>query len=207
MLRDSTFHDDALLELVLLKNLYDNFYTNSFSREGLLSLVKEIEAATPYVEHKRIAQNIIRKVTLLMPGYAPPDFALYDTDGKLYHLSDFRGKALYLIFCRVFNYSVLNAFEKLVILHNIYGDAVEIAVISADDDFASLKDFCTRERYRWPFLHYGNDPEVLKRYDIKALPTYFILDKDGKLMLSPAPSPLDDLEGLFMEIHAQAHRQ
>jgi hypothetical protein len=103
LLRDSTFHDNALLELVILKNLFDNFYTNIFQHEGLLSLVEEVEATTPYAEHATIAGNIIRRVTLLMPGYAPPAFALYDTEGDLHRLDDFKGKALYLVFCKVFN--------------------------------------------------------------------------------------------------------
>ena len=207
LLHDSTFHDNALLELVILKNLYDNFYANIFRHEGLLALVKEIEAATPYHEHKNIAGNIIRRVTLLMPGYAPPPFELYDTGGNLHHLDDFKGKALYLIFCKVFNYSVINAFEKLFTLHNVYRDVVDVAVISVDEDATQLKAFRDNERYRWRFLHYSRNPDILKQYDIKALPTYFLLDKEGKLLLSPAPSPLGNIEDVFMKLHDEANRQ
>ncbi|MDR2449132.1 MAG: redoxin domain-containing protein [Prevotellaceae bacterium] len=207
LLRDSTFHDNALLELVILKNLYDNFYTKIFQHEGLLSLVKEIEATTSYYEHKNIAGNIIRRVTLLMPGYAPPPFALYDTEGNLHHLDGFKGKALYLIFCKVFNYSIINAFERLFTLYNVYRDVVDIAVISVDEDAAQLKAFRDSERYHWRFLHYSHNPDVLKQYDIKALPTYFLLDKEGKLLLSPAPSPLGNIEDVFMRLRDEANRQ
>ena len=207
LLCDSTFRDNAVLELVILKNLYDNFYANLFEREGLLSLVKEIEATTSYYEHENIAGNIIQRVTLLMPGYAPPPFALYDTEGNLHRLDDFKWKALYLVFCKVFNYSVINAFEKLFTFHNVYRDVVDVAIVSVDDDPAQLKAFRDRERYRWHFLHYSHQPDILKQYDIKALPTYFLLDKEGKLLLSPAPSPLSDIEDVFMKLHAEANRQ
>jgi peroxiredoxin len=200
LLRDSTFHDNALLELVILKNLYDNFYTNIFQHEGLLALARELEAATPYSEHKHLAGNIIRRVTLLMPGYAPPPFELYDTEGTLRRLSDFRGKALYLVFCKVFNYSVINAFEKLFTLHNVYRDVVDVVIISVDEDAAQLKAFRDSERYRWHFLHYSRNPDILKQYDIKALPAYFLIDKEGKLLRSPAPSPLGDIEDAFVKL-------
>jgi peroxiredoxin len=192
---------------VILKNLFDNFYTNIFQHEGLLSLVREVEATTPYVEHVTIAGNIIRRVTLLMPGYAPPAFALYDTEGNLHRLDDFKGKALYLIFCKVFTYSVINAIEKLFMLPNVYRDVVDVVVISVDDDHAQLKAFRDRERYHWPFLHYSHHPDILKQYDIKALPTYFLLDESGKLLLSPAPSPLGNIEDVFMKLRDEAGRQ
>jgi peroxiredoxin len=207
LLRDSTFHDNALLEMVILKNLYDNFYTSIFQHEGLLSLVEEVEATTPYDEHKKIAGNIIRRVTLLMPGYAPPAFALYDTEGTLHRLDDFKGKALYLVFCKVFNYSVINALEKLFTLHNVYRDVVDVAVVSVDDSPTQLKTFREQERYRWHFLHYSRQPDMLKQYDIKALPTYFLLDKEGKLLLSPAPSPLGNIEDAFIKLRDEAGRQ
>ena len=207
LLRDSTFHNNAVLELAILKNLHDNFYANLFEHEGLLALVKEVEATTPYPEHRNIAGNIIRRVTLLMPGYAPPPFELYDTEGNLHRLDDFKGKALYLIFCKVFSYSVMNAFEKLFTLHNVYRDAVDVAIISVDDDPAQLKAFRDRERYRWPFLHYSHNPDILKQYNIEVLPSYFLLDREGKLLLAPAPSPLGDIENTFIKLHAESNRQ
>ncbi|MDR3236380.1 MAG: redoxin domain-containing protein [Prevotellaceae bacterium] len=207
ILRDTTFRDDALLELVMLKNLYENFYTPTFSHESLLSLVKAVAQTTLYAENKNIAQNIINRVTLLMAGYTPPDFTLYDTAGAAYHLADFRGKALYLIFGKVFSYVSINAFEKLFTPYNVYHDAIEIVVVSVDEDTAQLQEFCRNERYRWHFLHYGDNPDVLKKYNISVLPTYFLLDKEGKLLLSPAPSPFGDIEQVFKQLHNKANRQ
>jgi len=43
-------------------------------------------------------------------------------------------------------------------------------------------------------------PEVLKEYDIRAFPTYFLIGPDGKLILSPAPSPAEDFEQRLFEI-------
>ena len=39
---------------------------------------------------------------LITPGEAAPDFALSDVDGKMVHLSDFRGKPVVLSFLRGF---------------------------------------------------------------------------------------------------------
>jgi peroxiredoxin len=200
LLKDDVFKDDALLELVILKNLYDNFYAGIFQPEGLLALVVEVRQQTKYEQHKLIADNIINKVTLLLPGYVPPDFKLYDTEGKLYTLKDFKGKALYLMFCSVSNYGCIQNFEALFTLHNIYHDMLEIAVICMDEDMETVKKFKNNERFRWIFLHYGNEPDMLNKYDIKTLPAYFLLDKEGKIILSPAPSPAGDLEAEFIKL-------
>jgi thioredoxin-related protein len=84
---------------------------------------------------------------------------------------------------------------------------VDVVVISVDDDPAQLKAFRDRERYQWHFLHYSYHPDILKQYDIKALPTYFLLDKEGKLLLSPAPSPLGNIEDVFMKLRDEASLQ
>ena len=48
--------------------------------------------------------------------------------------------------------------------------------------------------YDWTFLYYGNKPELVKDYDVRAYPTYFLIGPDKKLIWSPAPSPREDVE-------------
>jgi hypothetical protein len=47
---------------------------------------------------------------------------------------------------------------------------------------------------------YDRQPDVLKEYDIRAFPTYFLIGPDGKLILSPAPSPSEDFESELFEV-------
>jgi len=54
--------------------------------------------------------------------------------------------------------------------------------------------------YSWTFLHYSHSPEILDDYDIKGYPTYFLIDKDGKLLASPAISPAEGFERFIFNI-------
>jgi len=63
-----------------------------------------------------------------------------------------------------------------------------------------LRKFLTSNKYDWKFLLYDRQPEVLKQYDIRAYPTYFLIGPDGKLILSPAPSPSEDFESRLFEV-------
>ncbi len=189
MLADGVFQDDALLEMVMLKNLYDNFYRDDFSRSALLAILDSLQTTTCAPQHVTIASNIRKKVTQLMAGYEPPAFELYDMQGKLHTLADFKGKAVYLNFCTVSSYGCLKEFVELDRLYKKYRGKVEIVSVCVDEDVETIRNFLSYEPYKWTFLHYTNQPGILSDYDIRAYPTYYLIDKEGKLSHSLAPSP------------------
>jgi len=43
-------------------------------------------------------------------------------------------------------------------------------------------------------LHFSNQPDIIREYDVRAYPTYFLIDKEGKLVYSPAPTPSENFE-------------
>jgi thioredoxin-related protein len=63
-----------------------------------------------------------------------------------------------------------------------------------DESLPHMKRFVEKKGYSYTFLHYGNQPDVFKDYDIRAFPTYYFIDKEGKLSMSPAPAPDENLE-------------
>ena len=197
MLKDDIFKDDALLELVILKNLYDNFYNNQFSRSAMLAILDSLQATTKEAKHKTIAGNIRNKVTQLMEGYAPPAFELYDVNGKLRTWDDFKGKMVYLNFCTVSGYGCLKEFVELDRLYKKYRDKVEFITVCVDEDIEVIRNFLSYEQYTWTFLHYANQPDILQGYDIRAYPTYFLIDQEGKISRSLAPSPAENVEAIF----------
>jgi len=68
------------------------------------------------------------------------------------------------------------------------------------EDFEKTYEYLKENKCKWLFLSHENDPDVLKKYDIKAYPTYFFIDKEGKLALSPAQSPTQDIETQILRI-------
>ena len=194
---DEILANDTLKELVILKGLHDGFYSDDFSRSALLQVLDSLYSQSKIPKHKLIAINIRNKVTRLLNGYEPPQFELYNQDNELVKLSQFKGKYVYLNFCITQSYSCIREFEMLRSLTKKHGKILEIITIFSDKDLESSIDFLNKNDYDWMFLHYGNQPHVLKDYDIRGFPTYFLIGPEGKLVMSPAPSPGEHFESYF----------
>jgi peroxiredoxin len=191
--------NDTLKEFVILKGLHDGFYEMEFSREALLVVLDSLSQKTTIGMHKMIARDIREKVTRLLPGFIPPSFKMLNQDSAWVSLNDFKGSYVYVMFCTTQNYACLKEYDLLKKLHLEHGDVLKIITISFDETLADTKMFAKKMKYDWTFLHYGSQPEILKEYDIRAFPTYFLIDRDGKLAMSPAPSPSENFEYLFFQ--------
>jgi peroxiredoxin len=193
------FSNDTLTELVILKQLHDEYYGSQFSRQGLLNILDTLIMTTHIDEHARIGQIIRHKITKLQAGYQPPGFELEDTDGNLVKLSDFKGKYVYLNFCTCQSYACLNEFNMLADLYKKHKERLVILTVATDPQEEVLRQFLMKNNYSWIFLHYDSQPEILKDYDIRAFPTYFLVGPDGKLIYSPAVSPAENFEQKLFE--------
>lgn len=195
--------NDTLKEFVVLKNLYDGFYTDDYSRSALLAVLDSLIEYTPIIEHREIGLEIREKVTKLMKGYIPPQFELYNEDEKLVSLKSYKGDYVYLNFCTSASYSCLREYELLKDLYNRHKKRIRIITIVVEDDFQTTLELKKNYDYNWDFLHYGNQPDVINDYDIRAYPTYYFIGPDGKLLLSPSPSPMENFEFYLFKILKQ----
>jgi peroxiredoxin len=197
---DEVLQPEELLNMVLLKSLHEEFYDDNYSRSAMLALLDSMLLVNENSLVKSSAESIREKVTKLLPGHEPPYFELYDIDSNLVKLSDFKGKFVYLNFCSCFSYTCINEF---VMLHNLYrkhNKYLEIVTIVIDDDLVVVKDFVERSGYPWKFLQFDNQPEIFQQYDVRVFPTYYLIDNEGKLSMSPAPAPAEEFEGRLFKV-------
>ena len=192
--QDGALPADSLCELVILKNIYDEFYYDRFSRKALLCLIDSAIVQTKIERHRELAGGIRSKITKLLRGFEPPAFSLYSQDSVLVDLQHYRGKYVYLMFCTTQNYVCLKQYEALEELYKDHGKWLQIVVVSADERFSDMRNFRTKAGYQWDFLHFANDPDILDHYDVRVFPASFLIDPEGKLVLSPAPAADDHLE-------------
>jgi len=111
-----------------------------------------------------------------------PDFALKDADGKLVHLADYRGKVVLLDFwatwcgpCKI----EIPWFEEFQRQHQEKGFAV-IGVSMDDEGWEVVKPFLTRLKVNYRVL-IGNDQTAQIYGGIDALPTTFLIDREGRI--------------------------
>ena len=166
----------------------------------MIQLLDSLRYNTSFSIYRRAVEDIMLEITKILPGFQPPDFSLYDPDSSLVHLSDFRGDYIYLNFCNSFGYYCVREYEYLKILHNRLNDRLSIVTILVDDSIENMKQLVGGNSYPWTFLHFSNQPEILEGYDIRTYPSYFLIGPDGKMILSPAPSPAENFESTFLRI-------
>lgn len=198
--KDNALGEGNLPDLVILKNLHDEFYDDNYSRSALLAILDDFIATGSDTDLLELARSIRDKVTRLLVGFAPPDFKLYDRDSNLVDLQDLRGKYVYLNFCSCFSYTCMNEFKMLSTLYEKHNKFLEIVTVIVDNDPDVINSFLERSNYQWKFLHYGNQSSIIRDYDVRAFPTYYLIDPEGKLVLSPAPSPADEFEARFFKL-------
>lgn len=200
--REASLENDSLRELVLLKGLYDGFYDGKNIPSSMIQLLDSIKHNSSIRINRQAVQDIMLEITKVLPGYRPPDFALYSSDSTLVRLSDFREKFVYLNFCNSFGYYCIREYEYLRILNERLEGSLHIVTILVDDSFEDMKELVQSNNYPWTFLHFSSQPEVLDDYDVQTYPSYFLIGPEGKLVLSPAPSPVENFESTFREIRS-----
>ncbi|MDR1172214.1 MAG: peroxiredoxin family protein [Bacteroidales bacterium] len=204
LMQDGILPADSLCELVVLKNIYDEFYSDRFSRQSLLRLLDSAIVQTKIERHRELASEIREKVTKLLRGFEPPAFSLYNQDSVLVALQNYRGKYVYLMFCTTQNYVCLSQYELLEKLYRDHGKWLQIIIVSVDDRLSSMRNFRKKNGYQWDFLHFANDPDILKKYDVRIFPACYLINPEGKLVLSPAPAASDNLERtLWLELNGK----
>lgn len=197
---DSVVGPGNLADLVILKFIFDEFYDDNYSRSSLLAILDAYIEENKNEKMTGVSLSIRRKVTRLLAGFPPPGFNLYNGDSVLVSLDDFKGKYVYLNFCSCFSYTCLNEFKMLDVLYNKHRDLLEIVTIIIDNDDDIINSFLKRSNYEWTFLHYGNQSGIFREYDVRAFPLYYLIDREGKLAMSPAPTPGEEFEARFFKL-------
>ena len=199
--------NDTLQEFVLLKSLYDAFYDPEYPLASLQVTLDSIGLMTKVPYHKQLVSDIQKKVMLARSGTKAPAFALYDKDSVLRKTSDYLSNYVYLNFFSIDSYACQNDLELLKNLYEKHKDYFKVISISIDDNFDRVKKYFDDHGYKWILLSYKNQPGIVNQYKVKAFPTYFLIDTDGTLKMSPAASPAENFEYRFFEMYKARERK
>ena len=108
-----------------------------------------------------------------------PDFSLKDSDGKVVHLSDYRGKVVLLDFWATWCGYCREALPSIELLHRGLKD--KVAVFGIDDEAADVaRDYLQKFGYTLPTLIDLKDTAV-NLYHLDGWPTTVLIDSEGKI--------------------------
>ena len=200
--RDTLLKNDTICELVLLKGLYESYYDGTFKKSSIVPVLQQITQESKIEEHQRIANNILNSFSKLKPGAVAPSFDLPDKNELSTSLEALHAKNyVYLLFFDVGCTACIQQMKIIPSLKKQYGKKITFVAISVDKTITEFKNFCNKNlKYDWVFLYDNTAGKLKKEYEINALPTYFLINPEGKFMQAPADAPDANIEGAFYDI-------
>ena len=137
------------------------------------------EQAAKRAEYYR---NNPRKLSVEV-GEQLEDWELKDLDGNAYRLSDQRGKVVLMDFWSTWCGPCKAAMPSMQKLHDKYKDqGLQLFGISMwERDPEDAPEFVEDVEYSYQFLLNGD--ELGERFDIPSIPTFMLVDKEGKLSM------------------------
>jgi thiol-disulfide isomerase/thioredoxin len=183
----STVETIKWANLEVAKNVADHFIANA---ETLV--------------YKEIAQSALAKRMLLAPGEPAPEFTLTGIDGNTYSLSDFKGQLVYIDFWATWCGPCLRQIPSLIKLKETYhGKPITFLAISLDDDKDAWVKMVNEDGLKGIQLHADKawSSDVAQNYQISGIPTFVLIDGEGKLIEYNSPRPSDPEITLLFDKH------
>lgn len=157
----------------------------------------------PYDNYKSLVKAEYSKANGLSRGELAPNFNLVDVNNEKVSLSDFRGKVVYLDFwatwCTPCTYELLNSKNLKT---QFKGKDVIFLYISLDTNMDNWRSFLREHNPEGVHVYAQGvyDAPVAENYSVRGLPSFFLIDKDGKLARVPAKRSSE--KGVYEEIES-----
>lgn len=132
-------------------------------------------------------------------GKAAPDFTLPTLDGKAsLSLRDFRGQVVLVDFWASWCAPCKRSLPHLAGIENEFG-GVKVVTVSVDDIRENGVEFLRRNRVKVTALH-DRDKTVAKRFNIPAMPSAVIIDREGIIRYVHSGYVEEDIESMKKQL-------
>jgi peroxiredoxin len=121
------------------------------------------------------------RITVPQQRLPAPNFTLSELAGQTLHLSDYRGKVVLLNFWASFCAPCLEEMPALEALWQDYREQgfVVLAVAADRGSIDPVRNFVETGNYSFP-IPLDPDGDVRKQYEVMALPTTYLIGRDGR---------------------------
>lgn len=186
------FHGKTL-EYMLTYLLNDFMIQNGYDRAS--PFIDDYFSLVQNEKLNKIIRARVQKVVALAKGKPAPHFELPDLDGKKVSLTDFHGKVVYLDFWASWCgpcISEVPAAQKLE--ETFAGKKIVFVKISLDEKEENWRNKIKQKNIQGINLlakGFNNNP-LAQSYNVKGIPHYILIDRNGNLIDSNAPRPSNE---------------
>lgn len=164
------------------------FLINDLDLEELERIFRNFDADVQVSEMARKVRENIELRERIEPGRQAPNFTLVQRNGTPLTLSDFRGKVVVLDFWASWCKPCRASFPWLREFYEEYQNkGVEIIGVSIDKNKTSWEKALSDEKLPWLQVLDGTlghkEKRVGELYDVLYVPTFVLLDKEGKIVV------------------------
>lgn len=178
-----------LAELIVAYNLKRMFYEFQDDRIVILEKLKSIAQNTKNQKNKNVVNDILKQIDRLSFNSAAPDFSLEDVNGNIVNLTDYKDNMLLVQFVNKVSSMTDYQFELLKDFSNQWQDTIQVVTIATKESFNDFEKMFEEKNYKWKLLNLENEILLLEKYHVRTFPDYVIIGTNGKIGMSPAPSP------------------
>ncbi len=196
--KDKFLKNDSLRELVIIKNLWDLYYSSEFSPQAIEVIVSDLNQKTIIADHKKITATMLAYFNQMQTGSAAPNARARTKTGSISDLNSFKGKWIYLNFFSTKNPESLKEMPKIAALKKKFIDKIVFVSICLDDSLKSYTNYIkSNTKFDWN-IWYNYDQSFTKtakeNYFVTGTQAYFLINNFGYLAQSPALSPSNGIE-------------
>jgi peroxiredoxin len=117
-----------------------------------------------------------------VPQSAAPDFTLRGMDGKNLRLQEQRGRVVMINFWATWCAPCRQEMPHLAKLYDKYrGSGFELLAVNVDEEQPKAIGLAQKLNLKFPVLFDGEKKQVSGLYDLKAMPSTVIIDRDGRV--------------------------
>jgi hypothetical protein len=186
---DPALQNDRIREWVILKELRNAYYENGLPLKTVISLCDSLSERSSDNLSISISGTLKKEASSLLPGNIPPYAEVSDFDGNRLEISSLQGKYSYIGFCSLDNLECLQEFEYLKYFFYKHGKYLEIIIILPESEKNRIPSFSDENSIPWKFWYSPDKSKILKDYKVRSYPVFYLLDREGKLIMSPATLP------------------
>ncbi len=190
-------------ELVVVKGLYDGYYSGSFDKESVLKALERARTEVTAGALNPTIHQIVKKLSTMKTGGKAPAFSLKNRQGTVITPDKFKGKYVYLVFFRSDSPESRAELDSIVPIEKKLRQVLSIVPVALDDNFANAEKLWKDKRYTWDLLNGSKQKALIEDYNIRVAPTFYLLAPDGTFLLAQAPPPSRDFESLFLKIYRE----